>query len=298
MRFQLLDLFDPVSKINAFSPSRWRVMQMEYRGAVLWVLYFPWNTVLLLRLKPTLQYDESCVRVKRKVQLLSIVMLSAISSRHTPQITLSPRRMRTWCDSRNHRENRVRIRQSFIVYGILMQNIEWWIYTQGNFYWGTTGIHPTEFAHYWGYKKNATVQDLARHETSLTKFQIGSQNFKTPWHYEMTKNRSANNKGIGPYANNIESNSSLSMNSSRKSPSYPWSPLTAMPIWHQHHQHSRQRQQALRSFSPLISTTSIDGVHYCSFWLYLNYPFTPCSAVMPQIWATLTNMREANSPLK
>lgn len=86
------------------------------------------------------------------------------------------------------------------------------------------------------------------------------------------------------------------MKSYRKNLSVPRSPPTVMPILQQNHQHRQQPQPVPRLFLTRISSTSVDDVHYCSFWLALSHRSTQCPAIPVQIRTTLINSCKANLP--
>lgn len=61
---------------------------------------------------------------------------------------------------------------------------------------------------YWGWRKNATVHDLASHAICLTMLQHSSRNTDTPRHKDKTDSQDVNTGHRGENVNNISSNSS------------------------------------------------------------------------------------------
>lgn len=132
----------------------------------------------------------------------------------------------------------------------------------------------------WGLKKIATVCDVARQETSLTRLRRGSHRADTTHNKVKQGNRRRNSghKGIDVY--NVEASGSSSISTSLRTGSQAPIFLLALPTWLQN-----------RTSIPELYFRHLDAPS-CRFCLVANLLTTQCPAIPLQIRAKLINTSE------
>lgn len=162
-----------------------------------------------------------------------------------------------------------------------------------NFHFQLSKSLRLKMCFHWGSAKNASIPNLARQATLLTKFQTRSRNINAPWNIEKNKHQRGNNVGRDLHKSNIESNtSSWAKLSSDKTSSLRCLPPGKAILLKLH----EQPKETVQLFSHQASVTCIDDVSCFHFCTARTHPSTQCPAIPVQLHGTLMNMHNENLP--